>query len=687
MSLHRYAIATATAAIALLTSSGAIAADTLAAGDFRALERLIAGREGEYARCTELPCPDVDCTGWGASVDALNRLKALLGSPMREAPEQNYGDFETRRRTLGYWTEQEDKAGRKLYEDILNQANRNRTKQADAEFWAEWQKTAINVSKLAQAVADFRSLADVMQKSPLKSGQFTGLQEAMAASEILNSGATIVELGEVIRERLVSRGLAPPEKSPTGAVDTMHKVMSYTALAQQSFASVGNLAQGRDAAELAKAQYLRMLELRSAPVVRGQLTEAAALAARRDELAALKKAADANMAQAGQMARNAANAGLLAAVKLATIYAEGLQEDMRKQIDDYRTNASAEEKTLADQAAGLENGADRVSAMLALRGRVNSALSLLSACQKSCGIRLPASPRAVPVGQFVLPQSAEANAGKESYGSALAWFADAYRAQAAELAAAGSFRIEDGKIMLEGRPSSVGVKKPITIGFAGSQCLINRGQISGDGETRKLREGNDQVGFSGKEKAGDYTFQYAMADLWQEPGSERYKAETVVRVGRDKMLGYWRVMSPIKIRNGRGDLVEMQQAFSHIAIVADAQETHRLWFIRPGGASANPKPDLNHPYAARCQRDGARLSCRATTDLGCSGQWLEYQIEMAVEDQARLKASGGEISVEGPDGCVKFPHNFEPWDFSLTREPADSAMIKEHPCPEGHRCE
>lgn len=656
------------------------AADDLSASAFQALDRLIAQRMGDYGRCADYVCPDVDCAGWGATIDALTRTSALLGTPQRVSQENTWGEIEARRRSLGYWAEQEDKAKRKLYDDVLSQANRNRRKQDEIEYWAKWQRSSIVISKLAQAVADFRSLADLLQKP--QGDKFNSMQELLAAGEILNSGANVIELAGEAQSYLRDKGFQDQHGLGPGLPEAASKAMSYASVAQQSFAAGGALSQGLEALNLAKAQHARFLELSASPLQQGQLTKEAAMAVRRAELSALQKSAEVNARRASEMARSAAQAGALAAVKLATIYAEGQQKELQDRIAEHMLNADAEERAIGEQAAGLEYSASRASAMLALKGRIDDALGLLSPCQKACPGRLAAAPRDVPVWQFVLPQSAGSNAGKESFGTALAWFKEAYSAQAAEVEAAGLFRIEDGKIKLEGRPASVDIKEPIIIGYLGSQCLINRGQVVGDGETRKLDGHADRVLFSGKEKPGEYAFDYEMEELWREAGSGRYSAQTVVRVGRDKMLGYWRVTSPIKIRSGRGDIVEMRQGFSHVGIGVDGADTYKVWYIRPGG----PKPNLNHPSAPKCQRDDGRLTCRVEADVGCAGQWLDYAIDVSDNDTAQLKASGGEVTSEGPDGCVTFPHNFSVWDFSLAREPVDSGVERENPCPEGYRC-
>jgi hypothetical protein len=659
------------------------AAESLTAADFRALDRLIAQRQGDYARCADYICPDVDCAGWGANVDALMRLKTLLGTPQRVSEESTWGEIEARQRSLGYWAEQEDKAQRKLYDDVLSQANRNRRKQDEAEYWAKWQRSAISISKLAQAVADFRSLADLLQKP--QGEKFSTLQELLAVGEILNSGANVIELAGEAQTHLRDRGLSEQHGSGPGLSESAAKALSYASLAQQSFASGGNVAQGLEALGLAKSQHARFLELSSAPLQQGQLSKEA-MAVRRAELSALQKSAEVNARHASEMARGAAQAGLLAAVKLATIYAEGQQKEMQDRIAEYMLNADAEEKAIGEQAASLENSASRASAMRALTARINGAVDLLSACQKACPGQVPAAAREVPVRQFVMPKSAGSNAGKESYGTALAWFRQAYRAQAAEVAAASSFRIEDGKIKLEGRPASVAVKAPITIGYSGSQCLINRGEIVGDGETRKLVAGSDQVVFSGKEKPGEYAFNYVMEELWRAAGSGRYSSQAMVRVGRDNMLGYWRRTSPIKVRNGRGDIVDWGQGPQNFAIATDDSGSHKFAFLDQGAATTDLRSRFTAKSAPSCSRADAKLSCQFKADAGCAGQWYDFQIEITSDDQARLKVTGGEMTSMGTDGCMTWPHSFQPWDFALAREPVGSVIESANPCPDGYRC-
>lgn len=79
------------------------------------------------------------------------------------------------------------------------------------------------------------------------------------------------------------------------------------------------------------------------------------------------------------MAAKAAKAGLLAGVKVATLFAEEQQKELRDRLAEHLANATAEEKALVAQVGDNAASGDRRAAMVAMKAKADQALSCLAA--------------------------------------------------------------------------------------------------------------------------------------------------------------------------------------------------------------------------------------------------------------------------------------------------------------------
>lgn len=657
--------------------------DPFSAATLKALESLIAERSRSYIACSEFPCPDADCAGWAASIDALSQLGKLIGTPQRTQMETSWGDYESRRKTLGYWLEQDLAVSRKHYENLVSQVASNYGRQAEAEKIAEYQRIAINISKAAQLVADFASFKDFLKDQADASRASSAIAEVMAAGQILNAGLATIESAGLIQQ-------AVNEVQRSGKGDpipqTVAAGMSYAGVVKEAFSGVGDLAAARQAAELAKTQYGQMLDLRSAPLPEAASAEAARKVRAR-EILALQRSAEANAKHAGEVARRAASAGALVAVKFATLYAESQQQELRDRIDEYKRNRSAEELALIAQVPELESKDARRLALLTLKMRIDETLGLLASCQRSCAAHFPAPAGEVPVGSFTFPTTdAQGKAvQRDSPGKALAWFAGAFAASSRAVTDAGLFRIEDGRARLIPEPPRVAPKQSIRLRVEGARCLVRRGLVSGDGESAKTSLEKPEALFSGKTQTGDYTYTFEPDGMFYEEGAARYKTTAIVTVARDRLLGYWRRTSPAMIIDGRGATVEWLKAPAGIVVSASDGGKAVMAYLPPGGATLSQA--FSSPLLPRCTSNGSRLQCRFEAQIGCAGQWYTFEISPDDQDGARFKVTGGELTSSGPDGCARFAHSFLPLDFSLAREPAQGTFERDFPCPAGYRCQ
>lgn len=669
--------------VQLLFSPPAAAEGSFTAAEFRAIEKQISARLSTYMKCQAYPCPDADCAGWGAAYDALNRLAALTGTPLRTRTEESWNEIETRRQTLGYWIEQEDKARSKLYEDLLSQANRDREKAARIGVIAGAQQIFINISKGAQLVADVTQFAEFVSNPKALADATAGLREMAVATEILSLTGNIMETAEFARQAAEVSGLKEPGK---GIPEAATAANNYVAVIKESYGFLGGSVDGLGSADRAIALYKEYLSLRASPVEAGSATRDAALAARRSRLSALLKEAETHAGRASEMAAKAAKAGLLAGVKVATLFAEEQQKELRDRLAEHLANATAEEKALVAQVGDNAASGDRRAAMVAMKAKADQALSLLGGCLRACPGHALAGPPDVPTGDFLMPPEAGENAGKESYGKALAWYRGIFDGLAADYAATAEFRVEDGKITLTGKPATVRTGQPIVIGYEGAQCLIRRGRIEGDGEERKTSPDAADVTFSAKDKPGQFTYTYSLEDLWQEEGSDRYEAATVINVVRPGLLGYWRRNSPVKIINGLGETVDWPKGPQNLVIAQSDGGTAHLAYLDYG-----PGIDLVSRFtsanAGRCTLEDGKLTCKFRHDTDCGGQWYDVEVRKEGESDAHLKVTGGEFTHQTDTGCTVFPHPFSPWDFSMARASEDDDFRKAFPCPPGYRCE
>jgi hypothetical protein len=191
------------------------------------------------------------------------------------------------------------------------------------------------------------------------------------------------------------------------------------------------------------------------------------------------------------------------------------------------------------------------------------------------------------------------------------------------------------------------------------------------------------VNFTGKDKPGDYTYEYALRDVF-DAGDDRYKTSTVVTVAKDGLIGYWRRTSPAMIINGRQEVVEWTKAPLGIAIAEAAGGKAVMAFVPiPNATLATAFTSKSSPS---CKLDENTLSCRFENDVGCTGQWYTLEVKTETESSVRLKVTGGEVSQQTDQGCQRFAHNFTPFDFTLEREAPDGELEKADPCPEGYRC-
>jgi hypothetical protein len=668
--------------VIFLTAATAWADDPLSLENLRDLERVVAGHSQSFAACSEYPCPDVDCAGFQAARDALSNASALIGTPQRTGIETTWGDFERREKTLGYWMEQEWNAGRAHYDDLMNQAVTNMEKSARTETIAEIQKALINLSKWAQIVADIKGIEGVLREQANITRAPSTMQELLAVNEILNAGVTLVQyagMGDAFAKDMKARG------QDEGMPATVSSAVSYFDTVQAAFAGVGNMKEARTAAQLAMAQKSQLLALANKPLDLTNMSSTTARHLRTLERDALRRSFESNIRKSWEVADKAKSAGLLVAVKAATIFADSQQAELRDRIAEMKANLTAEEKALAEQAEGMQTNDARRLALLALKARVDEALSQLSSCEKSCTAPPPPAPPEVPVKSFSVPSTDAAGnpVPRESYGEAMKWFRQSFGSAAAAVRQAGPFRIEDSRMSLIPQPQRVGVKAPIVIRAEGPICLLKRGRVSGDGEERKTSADNPVVNFTGKDKPGDYTYEYALRDVF-DAGDDRYKTSTVVTVAKDGLIGYWRRTSPAMIINGRQEVVEWTKAPLGIAIAEAAGGKAVMAFVPiPNATLATAFTSKSSPS---CKLDENTLSCRFENDVGCTGQWYTLEVKTETESSVRLKVTGGEVSQQTDQGCQRFAHNFTPFDFTLEREAPDGELEKADPCPEGYRC-
>ncbi len=656
--------------------------DPLSLANLQDLERTVAAHARSFARCSEFPCPDVDCAGFQAARDALTGASALIGTPQRTEIETTWGDFERRQRSLGYWMEQEWNAGRRHYDDLLGQANTNMTKAARTEWWAEWQRASINASKLAQLYLELRNLGTFFREQASGPTSPSLLPDILAVNEILGAGSNLLEGATLMDQALKEQKLLSGDAGIPKSVDAPNSLANAV---QTAFAGVGNLAEARSTAALAQAQKKQLLELAIKPLDLSKVSSNTARHNRTLERDALRLAYEGNVRKAWEVARKAKVAGATAALKIATLYAERQQAELRERIAEMKTNLSAEEKAMADQVEGMVDADQRRLALLALKARIDQALSSLSDCEKSCTAPPPPASPEVPVKSFMIPGT-DANgnpAPRESYGAALAWFRGAVGSAADAVRQSGPFRIEDSHMSLIPQPQRVAFKAPIVIRAEGSICLMKRGEIFRDGERRNTSLDNPLVTFDGKDKPGDYTYEYALRDVFDE-GDGRYKTSTVVTVAKDSLIGYWKRTSPAMIINGRQEVVEWSKAPLGIAIAeADSGKAVLAYLPIPNATLATA---FTSKYSPTCNLAESSLSCRFENDVDCAGQWYALEVKTETETSVRFKVKGGEVSHQTDQGCQRFAHPFTPFDFTLEREAPDGELEKADPCPEGYRC-
>ena len=668
--------------LAMSASTAARADDPLSLENLRDLERVVAGHSQSFAACSEYPCPDVDCAGFQAARDALSNASALIGTPQRTGIETTWGDFERREKTLGYWMEQEWNAKRKHYDDLLGQANTNMTKAARTEWWAEWQRAFINASKLAQLYLELRNLGAFFREQASGPTSPSFLPDILAINEVLSAGSNMLEGATLMDQALKEQKFLSGDAGIPKSVDAPNSLANAV---QTAFAGVGNLEEARRIGALAQAQKKQLLDLAIKPLDLRNVSSTTARHNRKLERDALRLAYEGNVRKAWEVARKAKAAGATAALKIATMYAEQQQAELRERIAEMKANLSAEEKAMADQVEGMVEADQRRLALLALKARVDEALSQLSSCEKSCTAPPAPAPPEVPVKSFSVPSTDAAGnpVPRESYGAAMAWFRQSFGSAAAAVKQAGAFRIEDSRMTLIPQPQRVARKAPIVIRAEGSICLLKRGKIFRDGEERNTSVDNPLVTFTGKDKPGDYTYEYALRDVFDERDG-RYKTSTVVTVAKDSLIGYWKRTSPAMIINGRQEVVEWLKPPQGIVIAEDASGKAVMAYVPIPNATLATA--FTSKFAPKCTLSESALSCRFENDIGCAGQWYTLDVKAESDRTVRLKVSGGEVSNDTGQGCVRFPHTFKPFDFSLEQETAGGTLETSDPCPDGFRC-
>jgi hypothetical protein len=669
--------------IFLTAATAAWAEDPLSLENLRDLERVVAGHSPSFAACSKYPCPDVDCAGFQAARDALSNASALIGTPQRTGIETTWGDFERREKTLGYWMEQEWNAKRKHYDDLLGQANTNMTKAARTEWWAEWQRAFINASKLAQLYLELRNLGAFFREQACGPTSPSLLPDILAVNEILGAGSNMLEGATLVDQALKEQKLLSGNAGIPNSVDAPNSLANAV---QTAFAGVGNLEEARRIGAMAQAQKKQLLELAIKPLDLSNVSSTTARHNRKLERDALRLAYEGNVRKAWEVARKAKVAGATAALKIATMYAEQQQAELRERIAEMKANLSAEEKAMADQVEGMVEADQRRLALLALKARIDEALSQLSSCEKSCTAPPPPAPPEVPVKSFSVPSTDAAGnpVPRESYGAAMAWFRQSFGNAAAAMKQAGAFRIEDSRMSLIPQPQRVALKAPIVIKAEGSICLMKRGEIFRDGEKRNTSLDNPLVTFNGKDKPGDYTYEYALRDPFDDDDG-KYKASTIVTVGKNSLTGYWLRTSSVTIINGLGEQIDWSAAAPKGIVISEPEGGGAAMAYLP--AKQGLAKSFTSNFSPKCSLAESTLSCRFENDIDCGGQWYTLEVKAESETTARLKVLDGELTHRTDQGCQRFKHFYTPFDFTLERETADGPLEKANPCPPGFRCQ
>lgn len=664
-------------------TTAALADDALSLANLRDLERTVAAYSRSFARCSEFPCPDADCAGLRAARDALAMASSLIGAPQSAYAAEDLSDFERRRKTLGHWMEEERIGERRHYNELLSGAQSKMSKAAWLEEVAVVQKAFTDTSKLAQIVIDLKSLDGLFREIKIPARPPTTLSEIVLVNEILAAGTNMFEvagMADQLTKDMKANG------ANEGLPANFTATISFVNAAQAASINVGDRLAAQQAAQQALAQQKQLLDLARKPLDTRTMSRAAAFFQRTQEREALRRAFESNSRKAWAAADKIKSSGRLALLKAATLWADKEQAELRDRIAELKSILSAEGKTLVAQAETLELNEQRRQALHDLKNRIEEARSLLADCEKSCSLPGPPPPLAVPIADFTLPtaDAAGKTRPRESYGKAMKWFRGAFADAANAVRRAGPFRIEDSRMSLMPQPQRVGVNSPIVIKAEGSLCLLKRGRVFGDGEERNTSAENPPLTFAGKVKPGEYTYQFALREVFGA-GDDRYNTSTVVTVAKDSLVGYWRRTSPARIINGRQEVVEWTKAPEGI-VVAEGEGGNAVMAYVPI-PNATLATAFTSKFAPKCKLEESRLSCRFEADVGCQGQWYNLEVKAKGEAAVRLKVLGGEVSLQTGQGCQRIPHIFTPFDFTLEREAADGRLQKAYPCPDGFRCQ